>query len=93
MMEYGIGTKVFGDWEIVREIGQGGFGSVYEIRKTDYGITVKSALKVIKVPRSASEVKAALSEGMDEQSVTTYFQGFVDELVKKIALMSSLKTQ
>ena len=91
MMEYGIGTKVFGDWEIVREIGQGGFGSVYEIRKTDYGITVKSALKVIKVPRSASEVKAALSEGMDEQSVTTYFQGFVDELVKKIALMSSLK--
>ena len=29
MMEYGIGTKVFGDWEIVREIGQGGFGSVY----------------------------------------------------------------
>lgn len=32
-MKYTIGTKVFGDWEIKKEIGAGGFGVVYEIEK------------------------------------------------------------
>ena len=32
-MEYRVGTKVFKDWEITKEIGQGGFGTVFEIEK------------------------------------------------------------
>lgn len=90
-MKYTIGTKVFGDWEIKREIGAGGFGVVYEIEKNNYGILVKSALKVIRIPASKSEIKTALSEGMDERSMVSYFEGCVDEIVKEIAVMSSLK--
>lgn len=90
-MNYTIGSTVFGDWKIVRAIGEGSFGTVFEIQKTDFGITSRSALKVITVPKSQADIRMALSEGMDERSITTYFQGIVDELVKEIAIMSSLK--
>ena len=90
-MEYTAGVAVFGDWTIVRLLGEGSFGAVYEVERSDYGITTRSALKVIRVPHSPSDLKAALSEGMDERSVTTYFQGMVDEIVKEIAVMATLK--
>lgn len=91
-MEYNIGTIVFGEWEIKRLLGEGGYGRVFEIEKTNYGITTKSALKVIRVPGSTSEIKEAMSEGMDERSVTTYFRGFVNEIIKEIVVMTSLKS-
>ena len=91
-MQYTVGTQVFGDWTIVRAIGEGSFGTVYEIQKSDFGVTTRSALKVIRVPRSQADVKAVLSDGMDDQSVTTYFQGVVNEIVKEIAVMSALKS-
>ena len=90
-MEYKIDSRVFNDWYIKKEIGEGSYGKVFEIYKTNYGITAHSALKVIRIPRSTADIRAALNEGMDEQSVTTYFQGFVDEIVQEIAVMSSLK--
>lgn len=91
-MNYTIGTVVFGDWHIVREIGEGSFGKVFEIQKTEYGVTTRSALKVIRIPKNHADVQAVLSEGMDEQSITSYFQGFVDEIVKEIAVMTTLKS-
>lgn len=91
-MEYTIGSTAFTNWEIIKELGEGATGKVFEIHKTDYGITTKSALKVIRVPHSAADLKAALAEGMDEQSVSGYFQGFVDEIVKEIVIMSELKS-
>ena len=91
-MNYSINTVVFGDWKITKEIGEGSYGTVYEIQKTDFGITTHSALKVIRIPRSNADIKSALNEGMDEQSVTSYFQGFVTEIVQEISVMASLKS-
>ena len=91
-MEYRTGTKVFANWTIEKELGEGATGRVFEIRKTDYGITTRSALKVIRVPHSDSDIRAAFSEGMNEESVSSYFQGFVDEIVKEIVIMSNLKS-
>lgn len=90
-MNYDIGTVVFDNWVIVEKIGEGTYGQVYKITKTDFGITVESALKVITIPKSPSDIKSAMNEGMDERSVTTYFQGFVDEVVKEIATLAKLK--
>ena len=72
--------------------GRGLLRKGFKIRKTEYGISVLSALKVIRVPRSVSDIRAVLSEGMDEQSATAYFQGVVDEIVKEVAVMSALKS-
>lgn len=69
-MEYRKGTVVFTNWIIEKELGEGATGRVFEIQKTDYGITTRSALKVIRVPRSSADLKAALAEGMDGQSVS-----------------------
>ena len=72
---------IFGEWSIVREIGEGSFGKVFEIERRDFGYTYKAALKAITIPQSQSEVKSVLADGMDEQSATSYFRGFVEETV------------
>lgn len=91
-MTYQIGTAVFKDWKITRELGEGAYGKVFEIQKNNFGITTTSALKVLQVPKSQSDVQAAYSEGMDELSVTSYFQECVERLVREIAILSELKS-
>lgn len=90
MTAYDIGSKVFGGWELTRLIGQGGFGSVFEAEKSGYGLTVKSAVKVVRIPPSQSMVTSALAEGMDEASVASYFGGLVEDFMGEVALLSSL---
>ena len=56
-MNYTEGTKVLDGWTIVRELGRGSLGTVYQIeRKDEYGIYEHSALKVISMPPTSSEV-------------------------------------
>lgn len=90
-MELQIGNTVFDGWIISKLLGEGGYGKVYEIYKEDFGISVKSALKIIKIPKSQSEVQSAMSDGMDENSVTEMYKQIVDDLTKEIAILSSLK--
>ena len=52
---------------------------------------MKSALKIISIPGNNSEIKAVMGEGVDNKSITSYFYGFVEEIIKKIAIMSELK--
>ena len=78
-------------WENVGLLGEGSFGKVYKIRREEYGQVYEAALKVITIPASQSDVKAAYEEGMDEESVTKYFHSFVVDIVAEFALMSQLK--
>lgn len=90
-MEYRIGNSVFNDWVITREIGEGATGKVFEIKKNDAMVSAKAALKIIRIPKSASDVRTVMNEGMDEVSVTQYFREFVDEILREIRIMVSLK--
>ena len=91
-MRYDIGMKVFGDWEIVAELGEGSFGKVFRLEKNTYKIKASSALKVLTVPRTASEIQDAIAEGYDEQSMSEQFQEAVEKLVDEIAVMAELKS-
>ena len=82
---------LFGEWTIVRMIGEGSFGKVFEIRREDFGRTYTAAMKVISIPQSDSELRSAMSEGLDSNSVETYYRGVVNEIVDEFALMSDLK--
>ena len=82
---------IFGEWQIVREIGEGSFGKVFEIERETFGYTYKSALKIITIPQSESEIDTVLDNGMDEASATTYFKGVVDEFIDEFRLMSRLE--
>lgn len=53
------------------QIGEGGFGTVYKIRRERYGMPEKVALKVISIPQSEDEVDFLHREGMDNKSITT----------------------
>ena len=82
---------IFGTWYIKDLIGEGSFGKVYTIERTDFGKTYKAALKVITIPQNKSEIKSIMSEGMDEKSVTSYFKGIVNELAGEFEIMSGMK--
>ena len=81
-----------GKWYITRELGSGSFGTVFEIQRKDFP-DMKSALKIISIPNSQNEVRSYREENydLDDQSVTSYFYGFVEEFVKEFKLMSKLK--
>ena len=91
-MEYQKGTRVFDQWEITDEIGQGTYGKVFVVEKNEYGVRTKSALKVLTIPSSVSEIRSALSNGMDEMSVTSYFKSRVENIMRECAVMSTLKS-
>ncbi|GEM_PF-2454436 len=78
-------------WQAVRVIGKGSYGTVFEIRRTEFDKTYAEALKVISIPFDESDVSAAYSEGLDEASVTTYFRSVVERISREFALMSELK--
>ena len=89
--EYRIGDIVLGNWELVNLLGQGSYGKVYAAHREDFGTLYKSAIKIMTIPLTRSEVESALSEGMDEQSAASYFRSFVGNMVKEFELMAELK--
>ncbi len=86
-----MATNTWPNWECVRLLGSGSFGSVYEIRRTEFGKEFSAALKVITIPSDDATLKQAYSEGMDEESVTQYFQSYVQDIAAEFAMMSDLK--
>ncbi len=85
------GLNIWPDWEVIRLIGEGSFGKVYEIVRNNFGIEERCAAKVISIPSSQAEFQSIKNEGMDDASATEYYRGLVEEFVQEIALMSKLK--
>lgn len=78
-------------WETVRVIGSGGFGKVYEIRKSDGTGDYPSALKVITIPQSPDEYSAYVDDGYDEKSITAIFKSQIDDIVSEFQMMAQFK--
>ena len=83
--------NVWPGWQIVRTIGQGGYGVVYEAVHEEAGISSKAAVKVISIPKNPSEMDSLRSEGMTKDQTRTYLRGVVDSFVSEIRLMNSFK--
>lgn len=83
--------KIWPKWEIIRTIGEGSFGKVFEIARNEYGIEEHSALKVISIPQSDSEIQSLKNDGMTDNDTTEYFKGIVNDFVQEIQLMTQLK--
>ena len=43
------------------------------------------------IPHSQSEIESVRTEGMSDESIRTYFDGFVESVVNEFTLMSELK--
>jgi serine/threonine protein kinase len=83
--------EVWPGWQIQELIGEGSFGKVYKAVRDEYGITSTAAIKVISIPQSEQEVRALSTEGYDEATSRTYFEGIVQDFVSEIRLMESMK--
>ncbi|MCR5011631.1 MAG: serine/threonine protein kinase [Lachnospiraceae bacterium] len=83
--------QLFDGWQVVRFIGEGGYGKVYEIKREGYGVSVNAALKHISIPKNSSEVNELMSEGMDERSASMYLRSYVEEFSRECEIMSKLK--
>ena len=89
--QFSSGDTVLGNYKLVRLIGEGGYGRVFEARRDDFGVSYSAAIKIMTIPKSEAEIRSARAEGMDSKSVTAYFRSFVEEIVREFALMSRLK--
>lgn len=83
----------YSGWEIVREIGTGSYGSVYEIKKQNsFGSTENSALKVISIPPKTIDIESYTEEmGLDQKSFTEMVKSQMERITTEFKLMSELK--
>ena len=90
-MEQDILSSVWPEWQVVRQIGRGSFGVVYEVVRRDYSVESHAAGKVISTPQNKSELDSLRAEGLSEEATRTYLQGVVNDFVSEIQLMESFK--
>lgn len=82
---------VWPGWEVVRLIGRGSSGAVYEIQRDVFGHKETAALKVIKLPQNGSDIEDLYNDGYDEASVTARFEGYLKDIVQEYSFMSEMK--
>ena len=85
------GTKVFGHWLVDEKIGSGAYGTVYKLRREEYGTEYFSALKVISIPPENTDSTALQSEGMSKEEISTYYSDIVMAFMEEIKLLEDLK--
>ncbi len=80
-------------WKVVRELGSGSYGKVFEVKKEDgFGITENSALKHIQIPADNVDIQSYSDEmGLDEQSLSQMFKKQMESIANEFSLMSKLK--
>ena len=78
-------------WEMVRKIGTGSFGTVYEIERDLFGKKEKAALKLISIPQNESDVDELYGNGFDDASITAHFHNYLADIVKEYSLMAEMK--
>ena len=84
------GTVVFGNWTVEETIGSGSFGTVYKIRREDFGEEYTAAMKVIRIPQDKGEKSRLHSEGMSDEDISLYYKQIAGDFIKEIKLLSSL---
>lgn len=78
-------------WKVVRLIGEGSFGAVYEIQRNTFGNIEKAALKVISIPKSKRDIEELYNDGYDDASITARFNSFLEDIVREYSLMVEMK--
>ena len=84
-------AQIWPGWEVVRKLGSGSFGAVYEIQRTIRGRTEHAAVKVLTIPQSKSEVAELRADGYDDESITQYFADSLDKIEGEYAMMADMK--
>lgn len=83
--------NVWPEWKIVRRIGGGRYGTVYEAVRRDDFMESHSAVKIISIPSDEAELDSIYAEGYTAEQSKTYLREQVDKCVEEIQMMDSFK--
>ena len=86
-MDKELPVSVWPEWKITEKIGEGSFGKVYKAQRTEKGHSFYSAIKIITIPASKSELNSVRSETEDEKSTREYFENVVEECIQEVSTM------
>jgi len=91
MNEYRKYEPIFGSLYLSRLIGKGSFGKVYEIVREEFGVTYRSALKIITVPQDNEDIRTLTAEGMSAGAIKEYYNDLLRDFINENEIMSKLK--
>ena len=77
-------------WKIVKMLGKGSYGTVYEIERTVGSYTEKAAMKVIPIPPNQQLIYEYQSEGYRDESIFEMCKSLLDDTVNEYSLMRSM---
>ena len=80
------------EWQAEELLGKGTFGEVYKAKKEVYGNVSYAAIKVIEIPKDPSEVRDLQQSDMDENSIQTFYEDMIHNLMSEIQIMESMKS-
>lgn len=82
---------LFGEWYVESFIGAGSFGRVYKIYRDELGHRFYAALKYISLPVESNDIMQLKADGMDEESISSYYHTLALDISSETTLMNSLK--
>lgn len=79
-------------WTLVRKLGEGSYGGVYEIfRLLPNGKKEKAALKKLSIPRSEEEIQELQAQSFSQERITAYLKSQMRSLVNEYLFMQQLE--
>ena len=81
------------EWKIVKSLGSGTYGKVYEIERNISGMQEKAALKIISRPKDAGEVETYYDEGYDKAVIIASYENEIRNYLQEYKVMKELQGQ
>lgn len=81
---------LWGAWRTEAFLGEGSYGKVWKISRTEGGQTEERAVKEIRIPSSGGMLGGARAEGMDMDGAQFYFQGVLQNTLEEVRMMREL---
>ena len=87
-MDKELPVSAWPEWKIIEKIGERFFWkSLQSAENRNVEKSFYSAIKIINIPGSQSELNSVRSETGDDQSTRQYFQNLVEECIQEISTM------
>ena len=74
-------------WKIVKRLGRGGYGCVYQAQRNSAGVMEDAAIKVISFPKDKEDIEADFTDGYDIVSVRNKYKDMLHRYVDEYQIM------
>ena len=79
------------DWKIVKYLGGGAYGKVYEIERNISGMQERAALKIVSRPKDESEIESYYNEGYSKAELIASYESEIRNYVQEYKLLKELQ--